>query len=111
MWHVIESDPLPRPPSPGELSALIVGRLQRIDRRSAWSRSRRTARELSEAVGLHDRERERLHKHYRRELERRREVAEWLAADIARRDALPAAWWSSAPAATAEPHRARTAFR
>ncbi|MEU4708049.1 hypothetical protein AB0G00_16585 [Nocardia salmonicida] len=110
MWHVVESDPLPRPPRPGELSALLVGRLQRRDRRSPWSRSRRTAHELSEAVGLRPAERERLHHHYRRELERRREVAEWLAGEFARRDALPAGWWPSTPAAPTEQHRVRTAF-
>lgn len=111
MWHVVESDPLPRPPRPGELSALIVGRLQRRDRRSTWSRSRRIAYELSEAVGLRPRERTRLDQYYRRELERRREVREWLAAEIARRDALPAGWWASAPAPTAGRRPVRTAFR
>ncbi|MEV6061841.1 hypothetical protein AB0L62_17720 [Nocardia asteroides] len=110
MWHVVESDPLPRPPRPGELSALIVGRLQRLDRRSAWSRSRRTARELSEAVGLRRRDGERLRQHYQRTAQRRREVTDWLAAEIARRDALPARW-ASTPPATAERHRTRTAFQ
>lgn len=111
MWHVVESDPVPRPPRPGELSALIVGRLQRHDHRSPWSRSRRTARELSEAVGLRPAERERLHHHYRRELERRREVAEWLAHEIARRDALPAEWWPSTPTRPTERRCTRTAFQ